>query len=192
MSIMESYKEKGYLSGTTKRKGYKPMSKEKFIAALRMLLFIVLCIIALIIMMCFFTLTGLAEHIVEILGFIRKFPTTHLKDVAEIMLGALCIAGVVGIVYEAVMYWRQLLALLDCIVQMLCALVRIADLVSDDPGEIFDEDPSILSKFFENFFDRKKQGNDAPQAPKIDLCADMEKLTDTILMEEKEHDQNGY
>ena len=114
------------------------MSKDKFLAALRLLLCIVLCMIVGALMVWFLTLSGLAEHAGTAITFIRSFPA-HLKDIAEVMTGALCMALVGGMVWELVVHWRDLLALLDGLFAMVGALVRIFDLVSDDPGEIFDK-----------------------------------------------------
>lgn len=114
------------------------MSKDKFLAALRLLLCIVLCMIVGALMVWFLTLSGLAEHAGTAIAFIRSFPA-HLEDVAEVMTGALCMALVGGMIWELVVHWRDLLALLDGLFAMVGALVRIFDLVSDDPGEIFDK-----------------------------------------------------
>ena len=90
------------------------MSKDKFLATLRLLLCIVLCMIVGALMVWFLTLTGLVEHAGTAVAFIRSFPT-HLKDVAEVMTGALCMALVGGMVWELAVHWKDLLALLDCL-----------------------------------------------------------------------------
>ena len=148
------------------------MSKDKFLAALRLLLCIVLCMIVGALMVWFLTLTGLAEHAGTAVAFIRSFPA-HLEDIAEVMTGALCMALVGGMVWELVVHWRDLLALLDGLFAMVGALIRIFDLVSDDPGEIFGEKKT------------KPQGTKkGSKPPEIDLCADIDELADTILTKE--------
>lgn len=148
------------------------MSKDKFLATLRLLLCIVLCMIIGALMVWFLTLTGLAEHAGTAVAFIRSFPA-HLKEIAEVMTGALCMALVGGMVWELVVHWRDLLALLDGLFAMVGALIRIFDLVSDDPGEIFDEKKP----------NHKVQKKDS-KPPEIDLCADIDELADTILTKE--------
>lgn len=148
------------------------MSKDKFLATLRLLLCIVLCMIIGALMVWFLTLTGLAEHAGTAVAFIRSFPA-HLKDVAEVMTGALCMALVGGMVWELAVHWRDLLALLDGLFAMVGALVRIFDLVSDDPGEIFDEKEG-----------KPKDTKKDRKPPEIDLCADIDELADTILTRE--------
>lgn len=145
------------------------MSKDKFLAALRLLLCIVLCMIVGALMVWFLTLSGLAEHAGTAIAFIRSFPA-HLKDVAEVMTGALCMALVGGMIWELVVHWRDLL---DGLFAMMGALVRIFDLVSDDPGEIFDQKKTKPQ-------DTKKDS----KPPEIDLCADIDELADTILTKE--------
>lgn len=148
------------------------MSKEKFLAALRLLLCIVLCMIVGALMVWFLTLSGLAEHAGTAIAFIRSFPG-HLEDVAEVMTGALCMALVGGMIWELVVHWRDLLALLDGLFAMVGALVRIFDLVSDDPGEIFDKKEA-----------KPQNTKKDSKPPEIDLCADIDELADTILTEE--------
>ena len=148
------------------------MSKDKFLAILRLLLCIVLCMIVGALMMWILPLTGLAEHAGTAVAFIRSFPA-HLKDVAEVMTGALYLTLVGGMVWEMAVHWRDLLALLDSLFAMVEALVRIFDLVSDDPGENFDEKEAKPQ-------DTKKDS----KPPEIDLCADINELADTILTRE--------
>lgn len=153
------------------------MSKDKFLATLRLLLCIVLCMIIGALMVWFLTLTGLAEHAGTAVAFIRSFPA-HLKDVAEVMTGALCMALVGGMVWELAVHWRDLLALLDGLFAMVGALVRIFDLVSDDPGEIFDEKEGKPKE------GKPKDTKKDSKPPEIDLCADIDELADTILTRE--------
>ena len=153
------------------------MSKDKFLATLRLLLCIVLCMIIGALMVWFLTLTGLAEHAGTAVAFIRSFPA-HLKDIAEVMTGALCMALVGGMMWEMAVHWRDLLALLDGLFAMVGALVRIFDLVSDDPGEIFDEKEGKPKE------GKPKDTKKDRKPPEIDLCADIDELADTILTRE--------